>query len=88
MENLLSGPQRSQKLIKIFLRIYETFQNSQKLLQLTQELSGSGRIPNSLLKVRVSMIWLNTQYLVFATFWVPNSYGRYGKVQENFPRFS
>jgi hypothetical protein len=67
------------------------FQNSQKLLQLTQELSGSGRIPNSLLKVRMSMIWLNTQDLVFGVLKISNTLGIYEKVQgnfHNFPEFS
>jgi hypothetical protein len=84
--NLLPDPERSEKLLKIFLRIYEIFQNSQKLLKLTQELSGSGRIPNSLLKVRIPMIWLNTQDLVFEVLKISNTLGKHEKVQRIAPR--
>jgi hypothetical protein len=56
---------RIRKLLKIFLRIYETFQNSGNIFRSFSDLSGSGRISNSLLKVRMLMIWLNTQDLVF-----------------------
>jgi hypothetical protein len=88
-ESIIAGksdPESFQKLLKIFLRIYEIFQNSQKLLQLTQEFSGSGRIPNSLVKVRMSMIWLNTQDLVFEVLKILNTVGKHEKVQRIAPQ--
>jgi hypothetical protein len=42
-----SGSGRVLKLLEIFLRIYEIFQNPGKLLQLPEEVSGSGRSPES-----------------------------------------
>jgi hypothetical protein len=44
IRKLLPDPERSQKLLEIFLRIYETFQNSGNNFTTPNEVSGSGNL--------------------------------------------
>jgi hypothetical protein len=89
-----SGSGRVLKLLEIFLRIYEIFQNPEKLLQIPEEVSGSGRSfrirKNSRIgsKVRTPIIWLNTQDLVLGDLENPNSWEIDGKEQGILQKFS